>query len=160
MPDRDPWSAQFSSVGEFIRRQRNLANLSIRELADLASVSNAYLSQIERGLHEPSVRVLTSVAKALNVSAETLLAQAGVLEASRGGEPAPTRAGEAEAAILADPALTDAQKAALLSVYRSYRAEGAPERAAERAAKSAPGAATHRRAPASKRSPKEQKEKP
>jgi transcriptional regulator with XRE-family HTH domain len=129
MPDRDPWSAQFSSVGEFIRRQRNLANLSIRELADLASVSNAYLSQIERGLHEPSVRVLTSVAKALNVSAETLLAQAGILEGLRPGESSPgrtTAAATTEAAILADRGLSDAQKAALLSVYRSYLAEAAP----------------------------------
>jgi transcriptional regulator with XRE-family HTH domain len=118
MSERDPLSAQLRTVGEFIRRQRNLANLSIRELADLASVSNAYLSQIERGLHEPSVRVLTSVAKALNVSAETLLLQAGVLaDDSPGG----TRA--TEAAISADPGLTDAQKKALLAVYRSYLKE-------------------------------------
>jgi transcriptional regulator with XRE-family HTH domain len=135
MPDRDPWAAQFSSVGEFIRRQRNLANLSIRELADLASVSNAYLSQIERGLHEPSVRVLTSVAKALNVSAETLLAQAGVLEGLMSdaaptdrSKPGPTT----EAAIVADPGLSDPQKAALLTVYRSYLAEADPTQKANR----------------------------
>ena len=138
MPDRDPWSAQFSSVGEFIRRQRNLANLSIRELADLASVSNAYLSQIERGLHEPSVRVLTSVAKALNLSAETLLAQAGILEGLRSGESSSGRTTAAamatttEAAILADRGLSDAQKAALLSVYRSYLAEAAPAKGGTR----------------------------
>jgi len=135
MPDRDPWASQFSSVGEFIRRQRNLANLSIRELADLASVSNAYLSQIERGLHEPSVRVLTSVAKALNVSAETLLAQAGVLEGLMSdaaptdrSKPGPTT----EAAIVADPDLSDPQKAALLTVYRSYLAEADPTQKANR----------------------------
>jgi transcriptional regulator with XRE-family HTH domain len=130
MPDRDPWSSQFSSVGAFIRRQRNLADLSIRELADLASVSNAYLSQIERGLHEPSVRVLTSVARALNVSAETLLTQAGLLENDRGGAASSGRAtngtAATEAAISADPGLTSAQKQALLAVYRSYLAEGTP----------------------------------
>jgi transcriptional regulator with XRE-family HTH domain len=148
MPEHDPWSSQFSSVGAFIRRQRNLADLSIRELADLASVSNAYLSQIERGLHEPSVRVLTSVARALNVSAETLLAQAGLLEdRSAGGSP-PRKAGgtaATEAAIGADPGLTDAQKQALLAVYRSYLAAAAPATAGPTA--KAPTDAPARRAP-------------
>src|SRR5258707_2075978 len=121
MPDRDPWSAQFSSVGEFIRRQRNLANLSLRDLADLTSVSNAYLSQIERGLHEPSVRVLTAVARALNVSAETLLAQAGVLDPQQqpGTGPGHPGAVDTEHAISTDPRLSAAQRQALLAVYRS-----------------------------------------
>ena len=120
MPENDPWTSQFEALGAFIRRQRTLANLSLRELADLASVSNAYLSQIERGLHEPSVRVLTSLARALNLSAETLLAQAGVLggHEETPAEPAPT-----EAAIAADPGLSPDQKQALLSVYRSFLAE-------------------------------------
>ena len=110
-------------LGSFIRSQRRLANLSLRQLADLTDVSNPYLSQIEHGLHEPSVRVLKSIARALNVSAETLLAQAGLLEgeeaggASRGSGP-----GDTEVAIRSDPDLTDAQKDALLGVYRSYRA--------------------------------------
>ena len=90
-------------------------------------MSNPYLSQIERGLHEPSVRVLKSIARALNVSAETLLAQAGLLE-DEGGEPGDGASGagpprlDTEAAIRADPALSEAQKNALLGVYRSYLA--------------------------------------
>src|SRR5258708_29541685 len=73
-PRRDPIRIQVAALGEFIKSQRTLANLSLRELAARTEISNPYLSQIERGLHEPSVRVLKSIAKALNVSAETLLA--------------------------------------------------------------------------------------
>ena len=86
----DPWKAQLEALGSFIKSQRQLANLSLREMARLTDVSNAYLSQIERGLHQPSVRVLRSLADALNVSAETLLAQAGLIdedEASERNEP-------------------------------------------------------------------------
>ncbi len=72
-----PWQ---EALGDFIRSQRKLANLSLRDMAERTNVSNPYLSQLERGLHEPSVRVLKSIAQALNLSAETLLAQAGVLE--------------------------------------------------------------------------------
>ena len=72
--DTDPWEAQMQALGSFIRSQRKLANLSLRQLAELTSLSNPYLSQIERGQHQPSVRVLRSLADALNVSAETLLA--------------------------------------------------------------------------------------
>jgi transcriptional regulator with XRE-family HTH domain len=115
----DAWHAHLEALGGFIRSQRKLANLSLRDLAERTRVSNPYLSQIERGLHEPSVRVLKAIAEALNVSAETLLAQAGLLEDEHdgdgdGGEPA------AEHAIRADPDLTDEQKTALLAVYRSY----------------------------------------
>ena len=123
MPRDDPFRAQLESLGEFIRSQRRLAQLSLRELAERTDVSNPYLSQIARGLHEPSVRVLRSIAKALNVSAETLLAQAGLLdeeEAAPGDRPGPDTA----AAIRADPKLSAEQKEALLSVYRSYVAEG------------------------------------
>jgi transcriptional regulator with XRE-family HTH domain len=111
------------ALGDFIRVQRKLANLSLRELAEMANVSNAYLSQIERGLHEPSVRVLKAVAGALNLSADTLLAQAGVLETVSGGDEESGPAGGSrlvEAAILADPQLSDGQKQALIGVYRSY----------------------------------------
>jgi transcriptional regulator with XRE-family HTH domain len=111
------------ALGAFIRSQRKLANLSLRQLADLTTLSNPYLSQIERGLHQPSVRVLKLLSGALNVSAETLLAQAGLLDAAaegdlaaRGDQPA---ASSVEAAILADERLADEQKAALLAVYRS-----------------------------------------
>jgi transcriptional regulator with XRE-family HTH domain len=112
----DAWKAHFESLGEFIRSQRRLANLSLRELADRTHVSNPYLSQIERGLHEPSVRVLKAIADALNVSAETLLAQAGLLDDDDDG----AESGATEAAITRDTDLTDEQKTALLAVYRSY----------------------------------------
>jgi transcriptional regulator with XRE-family HTH domain len=116
VPSRDPWRDQLQGLGEFIRSQRRLANLSLRQLAELTDVSNPYLSQIERGLHEPSVRVLRSIARALNVSAETLLAQAGLVEEDV------AHATDTEAAIRADPELSAGQKEALLGVYRSYKA--------------------------------------
>ena len=121
MPSKDPWRDQLEGLGSFIRSQRRLANLSLRQLADLTDVSNPYLSQIERGLHEPSVRVLKSIARALNVSAETLLSQAGLLEDEEAGG-ASADAADTEAAIKSDPDLTEAQKDALLGVYRSYKA--------------------------------------
>ena len=73
----DPWQKQKEALGGFIRAQRNLASLSLRQLSEMTDVSNAYLSQIERGLHEPSIRVLRSVAEALGIAPETLLEQAG-----------------------------------------------------------------------------------
>ena len=126
MPSKDPWRDQLEGLGAFIRSQRRLANLSLRQLAELTEVSNPYLSQIERGLHEPSVRVLRSIARALNVSAETLLSQAGLLENHDPDAGGPSGTGTAEpdteAAIRADARLTEAQKNALLGVYRSYLA--------------------------------------
>ena len=108
---------QLQALGEFIRAQRKQAQMSLRDLADRSNVSNPYLSQIERGLHEPSVRVLKAISEALNVSIETLLARAGMASGSDAGRPA---ALDTEAAILADPALTDEQRATLLAVYHSY----------------------------------------
>jgi transcriptional regulator with XRE-family HTH domain len=105
-----------SALGAYIKLQRRLANLSLRQLADLSEVSNPYLSQVERGLHEPSVRVLRSIARALSMSAESLLGQAGLLDESE--ETSTT--GVTEAAIRSDLELTLPQKEALLSVYRSY----------------------------------------
>jgi transcriptional regulator with XRE-family HTH domain len=113
----DPWQAQLEALGNFIRSQRQLAKLSLRDLAERARVSNPYLSQIERGLHEPSVRVLKSIAGALGVSGEVLLAHAGLLEDDND---AVLEHPSAEDAIRADPRLTDEQKDALLAVYRSY----------------------------------------
>jgi transcriptional regulator with XRE-family HTH domain len=111
-------------LGAFIRAQRQLANLSLRQMADLAHVSNPYLSQLERGLHEPSVRVLQSIGRALNLSAETLLAHTGVVD-----DPDTRGAPDTEAAIRSDPSLSDEQKQALLSVYRSYvQGNAAPHR--------------------------------
>jgi len=119
-------SSHVESLGNFIRTQRRLANLTLREMAELAKVSNPYLSQVERGLHEPSVRVLRSIAAALNMSAETLLAQAGLLDAAGGTPAAATHTGKkddarpTEAAIRLDPDLSESQKEALLAVYRSF----------------------------------------
>ncbi|MGE3620072.1 MAG: helix-turn-helix domain-containing protein [Acidimicrobiia bacterium] len=113
-----PGRGQLEVLGRFIRDRRTRAELSLRELAARANVSNPYLSQIERGLHEPSVRVLKAIAGALNLSAETLLVQAGLLERDPDGAPVTT----VEEAVRADPALTDEQREALLSVYRSFLA--------------------------------------
>jgi transcriptional regulator with XRE-family HTH domain len=117
---RDPWKAQKEALGSFIRRQRQMANLSLRQLAELTSLSNPYLSQIERGLHQPSVRVLKALSEALNVSAETLLAQAGLLDPDRqDGQGTGVATPRTEDAIRADERLTDSQKTALIAVYRS-----------------------------------------
>ena len=119
--DTDPWDAQTKALGSFIRSQRKLANLSLRQLAELTSLSNPYLSQIERGLHQPSVRVLRLLADALDVSAETLLGEAGLFDP--GPDPADPEADgppqSVESVIRADSRLDDEQKAALLAVYRS-----------------------------------------
>lgn len=130
-------------LGPYLRAQRKLAKLSLRQMADLAGVSNPYLSQVERGLHEPSVRILRAIAEALNLSAETVLEQAGLL--SRGEDVRPSGT---EAAIRHDPHLTDDQKLALLSVYRSYRGVGSPGAPAKGATAEA-GAGNGRRAQAS-----------
>lgn len=124
----DPWTGQRAALGDFLRAQRRLAKLSLREMAERTKVSNAYLSQIERGMHAPSVRVLRAIGQALDLSAEAMLAQAGFVDAaaasddaaSAGAPPGPAGGGT-EAAIRRDPALTEDQKEALLTVYRSYR---------------------------------------
>jgi len=119
---QDPWSEQVEALGQFIHAQRKLARLSLRELAALSDISNAYLSQLERGLHQPSMRVVTQVARALGMPPETLLAQAGLLDDSEPAPGAHAAAGppSAEAAIRADPGLTEAQREALLAVLRSF----------------------------------------
>lgn len=123
----DPWETHREALGTFLRAQRHLAKLSLREMAQRTKVSNAYLSQIERGLHAPSVRVLRSIAQALDLSAEAMLSQAGLIDADATDGETEGAAGDrkpisTEAAIRTDPGLTDDQKEALLSVYRSYRA--------------------------------------
>jgi transcriptional regulator with XRE-family HTH domain len=113
----EPWNAQLEALGAFIRSQRKLARLSLRQMAELTSLSNPYLSQVERGLHQPSVRVLKLISEALNISAETLLEQAGLLEGqARAGADASE---QVEAAIRAEERLTEEQKAALIAVYQS-----------------------------------------
>jgi transcriptional regulator with XRE-family HTH domain len=111
--------AWLDALGALIRAQRVTAGLTLRELAVRTKVSNAYLSQIERGLHEPSISVLDAIAAALDVSLEALLAGAGLLaaEGDRGGA---ALVRDTEAAILGDPELSEPQRVALLSIYRSF----------------------------------------
>ncbi len=106
-----------STVGRFIREQRENAQLSLREMARMTSISNAYLSQIERGLHMPSVRVLRALADALDVPLENLVDSTGE-HRREAGHP------DVEAAIRNDPQLDATQKSALLAVYRSYARPG------------------------------------
>jgi transcriptional regulator with XRE-family HTH domain len=112
----DPWKAQLEALGALLRAQRMAADLTLRDLSERTKVSNAYLSQLERGLHEPSLGVLTAIASALGVPLGSLLTRAGMLEPDD-GEP---RLRETEAAILRDPELSEPQRTALLSVYRSF----------------------------------------
>jgi transcriptional regulator with XRE-family HTH domain len=114
-----PWDA----FGTYLRAQRQLAQLSLRQLADLTKVSNPYLSQIERGLHQPSIGIIKSLAEALNLSVRDLLAHAADIASS---EEATTTT---EGAIRGDPLLNDAQKSALLAVYRSMVDVGPSEAA-------------------------------
>jgi transcriptional regulator with XRE-family HTH domain len=103
-------------LGSFIRAQRQFANLSLRQLSVLTEVSNPYLSQVERGLHEPSLHVLRSIAEALNVSTGTLFEYAGLIDHDETVEEKDTT----DRAIRSDRRLTEAQRTALLAVYRSY----------------------------------------
>ncbi|CAL9471575.1 hypothetical protein SUDANB120_02852 [Streptomyces sp. enrichment culture] len=114
-------SLNVGNLGEYLREQRRQAQLSLRQLADAAGVSNPYLSQIERGLRKPSADILQQLAKALRISAETLYVQAGILD-ERDRDEVETRA-----AILADPSISERQKQVLLQVYESFRKENAQE---------------------------------
>ncbi|WP_312717938.1 helix-turn-helix transcriptional regulator [Mobilicoccus sp.] len=118
-----------SVLGSYIRAQRQLADLSLRQLAGLSNVSNAYLSQVERGLHQPSLKVLGSIADALDISTEHLLAQAGVMSTGAsnlrraGGQNGTEETRPSPAvveAVEADEALTDDEKQALLALYRTF----------------------------------------
>jgi transcriptional regulator with XRE-family HTH domain len=120
----EQFDGQMQALGAFIRDKRKLANLSLRQLAERTRLSNPYLSQIERGLHQPSVRVIRLISEALNVSAETLLAQAGLLRADRAGAAAEPPSGSVEDAIEAEERLTAEQKSALVAVYRSMLRAG------------------------------------
>jgi len=106
-----------AQMGDFIRAQRKMLELSQRELAKLTDLSDPYVSQIERGLHEPSIRVLRALAQALNVRAETLLSMAGLLDEE-------TQTTSVEEAVQADRHLSQTQKQALLGVYRGFRNQG------------------------------------
>jgi transcriptional regulator with XRE-family HTH domain len=105
-----------SDLGDFIRMQRQLSQLSLRQLAELADVSNAYLSQLERGLYQPSAQVLKSLAGALELSAEELYRRAGLLD----GDGVSASLTSVEEAIRLDERLTPEQKEALIGVYRGF----------------------------------------
>lgn len=125
-----------ASLGDYIREQRRTAQISLRQLAEAAGVSNPYLSQIERGLRKPSADILQQIAKGLRISAEALYVQAGILE----DDAADT---EVPAAIRADAVITERQKQVLLDIYESFRRENhEAEDAGAGKAQQAPG---HRR---------------
>ena len=107
-----------AAIGEFIREQRQQGQVSLRQLARLAGVSNPYLSQIERGLRKPSAEILQQIAKGLRISAEQLYVRAGFLEFREGNA-------ELVAAVLADEDLGERQKQVLLDIYESFRRENA-----------------------------------
>jgi transcriptional regulator with XRE-family HTH domain len=119
----DPWQAQLEALGALLRAQRTAADLTLRQLSERTKVSNAYLSQLERGLHEPSLSVLRAIASALGMPLGSLLRLAGVLEHDEGDD----RLRETEAAILRDPELSEPQRTALLSVYRSFVPASPPD---------------------------------
>lgn len=105
-------STAASDIGGFIRSQRELAQVSVRQLAERSGVSNPYLSQVERGLRKPSADVLNQIAKALRVSAEVLYVRAGILESSE--------TSQVRDAIVTDTAITERQKQILLDIYASF----------------------------------------
>jgi transcriptional regulator with XRE-family HTH domain len=130
------------NLGDYIREQRSTAQISLRQLAALAGVSNPYLSQIERGLRKPSAEILQQIAKALRISAEALYVQAGILEERYGDSDVP-------AAILSDGYLAERQKQVLLELYEAYRreSEAAASAAEAPAASPATSPASRARAP-------------
>ena len=116
MSVREQIETRMQEMGEFIREQRRLARLSVRKLAEMADVSNPYLSQIERGMRHPSAEILQAIAKALRISAETLYVRAGILEERE-------EDGDLSLAILRTTSLTEEQKQVLLQVYESFLAK-------------------------------------
>jgi len=105
----------YATLGEFIKRQRELSQLSVRQLAELCGISNPYLSQIERGLRMPSSMILQSLAKGLRISAETLYTQAGILD------PQDAEESDVVKAVMHDPELSARQREMLIDMYRSFR---------------------------------------
>lgn len=117
MTSRNPIENLGQSLGEYLREQRTSARLSLRQLADLAGVSNPYLSQIERGVKKPSAEILQQLAKGLQISSESLYVKAGFLDERTVSEHRPW---DVEAAVSADTALTERQKSTLIDIYRSF----------------------------------------
>jgi len=117
---KDEIENRWRDLGEFIREQRRIDHLSLRKLSEMAGISNPYLSQIERGLRKPSADILQQIARALEISAESLYVRAGILE-DRGDDVDVT--GE----IGRDPHLTEDQKRTLVRIYQSFRLESAED---------------------------------
>lgn len=113
-----------SGLGEFIREQRDQAEMSLRQLAKAAEVSNPYLSQVERGLRKPSAEILNRIAQGLRISAETLYVKAGILDEREGDEAVTT-------AIAADATLTERQRTTLLQIYAAFQSENRMQRNSE-----------------------------
>ena len=107
---------RWHDLGEFIREQRRIGHLSLRKLSEMAGISNPYLSQIERGLRKPSAEILQQIARALEISSETLYVRAGILEAHDGET-------DLVAEIRRDPWLNEEQKKTLVQIYESFRSE-------------------------------------
>ncbi|MFG1814345.1 helix-turn-helix domain-containing protein [Kribbella sp. NPDC049174] len=152
----DRVAGSVGSVGEYLAEQRRHAQLSLRQLSDLAGVSNPYLSQIERGLRKPSADVLQQLAKALRISAETLYVRAGILDPDDGSDETRRASGVVDAVLL-DPALNERQKRVLLDVYASFVRENTPEsdtapdhEAAEKPGPARPAAAAAKKSTAKK----------
>jgi transcriptional regulator with XRE-family HTH domain len=133
-----------SELGEYIRDQRRTAQISLRQLAKAAGVSNPYLSQIERGLRKPSAEILQQIAKALRISAEALYVQAGFLE-ERDGE------SDVKASLLGDSWITERQKQVLIEIYDSFRKENALLAGAEQAPATKPAVAPKKKTPTARR---------
>ena len=110
---------RWRDLGEFIRDQRRVGHLSLRKLSEMAGISNPYLSQIERGLRKPSAEILQQIARALEISSETLYVRAGILEERIGGD--------LVAEIRRDPQLSEEQKKTLIRIYTSFRHENENE---------------------------------
>jgi transcriptional regulator with XRE-family HTH domain len=110
---------RWRDLGEFIREQRRVGHLSLRKLSEMAGISNPYLSQIERGLRKPSAEILQQIARALEISSETLYIRAGILEAHEG-------TADLVSEIRRDPWITEEQKKTLVQIYESFRAATNP----------------------------------
>ena len=113
---KDEIDKRWHDLGEFIREQRSVGQMSLRKLSELAGVSNPYLSQIERGLRKPSAEILQQIARALEISSETLYVRAGILDE-------PSEAIDLVASIRRDPHLIEEQKKTIVRIYESFRRE-------------------------------------
>ncbi|MGB8022505.1 MAG: helix-turn-helix domain-containing protein [Candidatus Nanopelagicales bacterium] len=113
-----------AKLGAYIREQRHAAEISLRQLAKAADISNPYLSQVERGLRKPSAEILARIAAALRISAETLYVRAGILEEHHADH-------TVLAAITEDPTLTERQRRALLEIYAAFQSENSADRASD-----------------------------